>query len=264
MTNVTINGESYAIKSDWCDFTIADAKKLYRVINSLMPEKLSEFYNAKTQKEREAVKGSTDDYVKNFPEFYGKMICELSDIPEDIMEMCLAGERLHIYKQLVEHIVEGLLLIPRDVPPIEGFVRNEVVYSLPLSEEEPGNLKIGAYMTAIEFTEAADLQRFSSELDGGMYERASEVIAILCRPEGEKYDEDVSRERAKEFEDLTMDICYGVFFSLITSMNTYIQDTVISSLPLGSSLREQVERLISISSGGVVQSSNYVKVITHA
>jgi len=76
-------------------------------------------------------------------------------------------------------------------------------------------------VTAIEFTEAADLQLAEKALDGGRIETLSNIIAIHCRLKNEKYDEQKSLSRAELFMDeLTMDVAWEVFFCLVELFNT--------------------------------------------
>jgi len=251
MVTVTINNKDYKVYSEWPDMVNREAIEVYKLI-SKAPEKLMELYKCKTDEEIEAVELDNEDLVKKFPKFYGECLSVCSDIPEGVIKKTLSGDRVAIYKQYLEPLVLGLMFLPRDVKAIESFTLENVTYELPKSKDALGEEKVGAYMQALEFTEAADLEYFARELDGGKYEYAANIISVLCRPKGEEYDEDTSLARVKMFNELPMDIVFGVFFSLISSMSISIRDTALSSLPRGSELKKRLQRLVSATSGGVV------------
>lgn len=48
------------------------------------------------------------------------------------------------------------------------------------------------------------------------------IVAILCRPEGEEYDEKVARERAEAFKRLPMSVALEVFFCKLIRMSTFL------------------------------------------
>jgi len=71
-------------------------------------------------------------------------------------------------------------------------------------------------VSALEYSESADLMTAFSSLSGGAkdYSRLPMLVAILCRPKGEPYDEEAAIQRSETFESLTMDVVWSVFFSL--------------------------------------------------
>ena len=73
--------------------------------------------------------------------------------------------------------------------------------------------------SALAFAESADMELFAEDMAGGRYKWATNIISILCRPEGEKYNEQRSLERAEKMGELTMDIFWDVFFCSIKCFN---------------------------------------------
>lgn len=77
--------------------------------------------------------------------------------------------------------------------------------------------------TVAAFVESSDLRSNITQLsEGGEFARASNIVAILCRKKGEKYDRDLMSNRAIEFNNISMDIVFSVFFYITTSCNILI------------------------------------------
>ena len=55
------------------------------------------------------------------------------------------------------------------------------------------------------------------------------IIAILCRPKDEQYDEAKSLKRAETMSELSMDIVWEIFFYLSSAYNT-LGDTLLTYL----------------------------------
>lgn len=246
MIEVRIDNKEYSIKDSFSDYSLSDAISVHKVIADA-PENLIALYNAPSQEEIDKIELTDEDVYKLFPRFYGQVIEACSDIGEGVIEGILAEERRIIYKGYLEKIVAGLIHLPEAIDEIESFEFGGETYYLPQSKDVLGDERIGAYMSAIEFTESSDLEYYSKGLEGGKYEYAANIIAVLCRPKGEKYSEDVSLERAKVFVDLPLDVVHSVFFSLISSMQRYSL-TMLTSLQaevLGQRSPERAQTLIS-------------------
>lgn len=220
-----INNESFVIIEKWQDMKLDKAIRLHSLCKTEMPKKLEAIYNASTLDDK--AKSTTDliesitnlEYSVDFPTFYGKVISLLSDIPLNVLEKCTAGDRKAIYEKCCYKFVIGVLFEPIDYTfkQIKSFEYMKTVYYLPETKNIQGQPRPFFDRTAIEFTESADLQKYSSELNGGKYEVAANIIAILCRPKNnegvlEKYNEKTCLDRATEFKNLPMDIVFEVFF----------------------------------------------------
>ena len=265
MVGVTINGNEYSIFNEWEDITINKSIEIYKLI-SVMPPKLRELYECATQDDLDKVELDDDDMIRRFPTFYGQVLEVCGDIPNDVIKHTSSSDRRITYKTYLESMVIGLMYLPQNLRPVTEFEFNKIelvddvwtktdeiiTYYLPKSKDVLGHEKIGAYMTALEFTESSDLEFFSKGLEGGKYEYSANIISVLARPLGEDYNEDISLGRAEFFKELKMDVCLGVFFSLITSLSTSMSDMVISSLPQESELRKPLIQLISSVTDGMV------------
>ena len=99
----------------------------------------------------------------------------------------------------------------------EGFDFEGVHYCMPLSTSDGfGGLMPMAELTAEEWAESNDLRIASSH----PVEYAHFIVAILCRPEGEKYNEKVARARAEKFKSLPCSLAFDVFFCRFVRMST--------------------------------------------
>ena len=65
-----------------------------------------------------------------------------------------------------------------------------------------------------DYIEATQLDMYIDSMKNGKYDVLPEQMAILCRKEDEKYDEDKIEEKAEKFKNLTMDIIFEFSFFL--------------------------------------------------
>lgn len=241
MINMTIGGNDYQSIETWEEMPLSKSIELHKIIEG-MPKNLAKYYKLasentieKGKKERLRDKElkqlekkiSDKERIKEFPQFYGKIICALSNIPEDVMNQIDWRAREKFYKSSytgsisAESVVYALLFFPYDykVKGIKKFVFKGQTDWLPKTKRILGQYKPMADSTAVEFAESSDLEIFAKELSGGKYSRMANVISILCRPKVkgqiQKYNEAASLKRAKQFKDLPMSIVWEVFFYAI-------------------------------------------------
>lgn len=232
--------------------TIGEAATFYDTVKASMPDKLSTIYTLQTQKKttvqqealEEAYKELNNaDMRKHFPRFYGICLEALSDIPSDVMERVLWDDRTATYKQMAEHFVLGMMF--GDYSQIENIKEiefNEETLLLPITDKVLNMTIPMAGEPIITFTEAADLQIYSEDMAGGKFGVAANIVSILCRPEGEAYNEKVSLKRAEGLKELTMDKVWEVFFCITQQVTISKQNTLISSLEARlNRLKEQNE-----------------------
>ena len=217
---IRINDTEYSLKNEFKDFTLREGKELHTIIFNA-PESLKQLYNATTEKELEAIKLTDEDTIKLFPNFYGEVLAYCANIPDEVMDSIMSTERIEIYKGYLEELVMGMIQLPKEIESITEFEWKGETYHLPQADTVLGTERLGAGMAALEYTEETDVRLFVAGLEGGRYENAANVISILARPKGEKYDEKKSLARVEMFMELPLDIVHSVFFSLIDSMRKY-------------------------------------------
>ena len=243
---IDINNVSYQLKQGWHEITINEAIEIMKVINK-MPERLREYYDLILKKQTKQVKTkiakwnedvTLEERVKIFPTFYGKMLYKLSNVPQKVIDRVDWQSRTNIYNFKIgegiscESVVIGLLSFPFDykVKNSESFKFKGETLLLPVTKSILGEQKPMADEQAIVFTESADLEIFANKLSGGVYERATNIISILCRPKGEEYDEEKSLKRAEDMGKLTMDVFWEVFFCIIKQSHILKRDMLICLL----------------------------------
>lgn len=238
MLLTTVNGQEFEICESWHDVTIEKAVELYNV---KLPEKLADiykvmYYSPISQEEKVAVisdlqgKITDEDLYKHFPSFYAKVLEILSDIPHDIIKKTDVISVKSIYITYLQKFVEGVMFFPEfDYSPIKSFRFRDVEYFLPVSREVFGVDVPMVDVTALEFTESADMLSAVSSLQKDISKLAT-LVAILCRPQGEAYDEQTTIQRTKEFQDLPMDVVWSVFFSLAVPLIIWQQSAAMYSL----------------------------------
>lgn len=234
MITLKINGNNYEAVQDWKDLTIGQVAKVARIP---LPKMIQDVYDIifkstaqpeEKEKEIDKINQSVTDKedLKEFPAFYIRVMEHLTTIP---METILKTDVLSIkefYYTYLQKFVEGIHYFPMSYKhtDILHFDFRGSRYFLPASKEVFGvNVPLVDF-SALEFAESADLMieitAMNKERD---LTKLGNVLAILCRPEGEPYDEDVCLGRAKEFQDLTMDVVWNVFFSFMEPLTFVLQ-----------------------------------------
>jgi len=231
-----LNGETeIEICADWSDITIEKATKLYEIANKF-PQSVKEIYALILEEQTPEVISKTQELensitdlqkIKELPILYGELIKILTTIDKNIINQLIPQQRTDFYNRYLAKFIVGILHFPIDFKPknITTFEIEGTTYYLPtISKFKVGNTMIQEPMsnaTAIEFTEAADFELAAKQLEGGRIEVLANIIAILCRPENEVYDERVSAKRAEMFQEkITMDIAWEVFFCLLEHFST--------------------------------------------
>ena len=236
MKVVSVNSKKYECFETWSDMPLSKAIEITKLLK-IAPPQLLTIYEAiciiKNDEHTQEVfsKVTIEEQSKDFPLFYGMIIEQITNIPREVVDYILTEERTIFYEAHCLHFILGLLYSPNiDRKNLEQFEFNGVIYYLPtvkkiLQEDRPM-----ADVTTIEFCESADLEVYSKNLTGGKFEVAANIIAILCRPQNEKYNEDIALKRAEDFKGLSMEIVWEVFFCLIELSIISKQLEVISLL----------------------------------
>lgn len=242
MIRVRVNRAEYLIPSHWHDLTIGQAARLSSLeMPSGLAEVYREIFNRGDQSEDEhrrkvlrlEAEMEPEMRYKAIPKYYRDVVGVLSDIPGEILDKTDINSITHVYMTYFRRFVEGVNFTPDDFTPelIKSFDFEGETYYLPKSKKVFGEDVPMSDAMALEFTESADLMvhlaRMSRERD---FSRCANLVSILCRPDGEQYNEDTSLQRAERFKRLTMDVVWNVFFSLIVSSAILGQFTRISFL----------------------------------
>lgn len=236
MKVVTVNGNQYECFEHWSEMPLFKAVEITKLLKIASPQLLSMYEAVCIIKDDEHTTKvfseiTIEQQVKDFPLFYGMVIEQVTNIPREVVDMVLSEERTSFYEAHCLHFVLGLLYAPNlERTNIETFDWQGVTYYLPTTKNILSEQRPMANTSAIEFCESADLEIYSKNLEGGKFEVAANITAILCRPLGEKYNEDLALARAESFKELPMSIIWEVFFCLIELSIISKQLEVISLL----------------------------------
>lgn len=223
-------GKTVSLKTTWSEITIRQAGEIIAMVKSDLPKVVQRIYTLRMSEKSEKndselgnlFESITDDMeIKILPTFYGKVIKHLSDIDDETLNKMNRLERSVLYQRYLEGIVMGLMSVPNFEPTgIKHFDFMGERYYLPESVEGYGVDVPMGNTTAVEFIESADIELRAKGMAKGRWDQAALMIAILCRPKGETYDENKARERAKIFEGLALDVTLEVFFCFTESLTT--------------------------------------------
>ena len=265
MTIIEINGTDYHAFTDWDEISL---KRFVRLCNEPMPEKLFELFRQIHDPEGyskafDAI--SVDESIHELPEYFGKVIEILSDIPADLIELIQAEEREALYYRLFHPIalssVQNYPIIrdhsgslvsytPEDAETIE--FKGEV-YQLPKSLRISDIEIPMADEPIITFTEASDVVNTWRKMSERGAETVSLIAGIYLRKDGEVYDQARAMARAKEFEDMPMSDYWRLFFCISGRLKQLVKDTPSSleRLVMQKSRRLQIAPgLIRLEVGG--------------
>jgi hypothetical protein len=223
MIYVRINEQQYQVCQLWRDLSIELAGK---IAVEPIPDSLKRYYDLSTMEDGEEktqawgrfeLETTPEERFKEWGAYYGRIIQLCSDIPAEVIEKIDAISRDTLYQSYLRRFVLGLLYFPADyqAKEITSFELSGVTYHLPESRIVLGQAVPMAKAQAIEFTESADLMANLARVSQKDYSRLANIAAILCRPKGEPYEEEVCLDRARQFLELPMSIAWDVFFSLI-------------------------------------------------
>lgn len=247
MINIQIHNESVRIRDKWEEITLTEAQQLLKIAKQL-PQHVIDLYRLylvedenEAEKQRLSAMITPLEYSKTLPSIYGEILEVLSDGSKELINKLLPEDRRILYSNFLLPVIAGLLISPTYTPKqIKSFNFQGVKYFLPRYKQILNQDIPGADLSAIEFTEVADLEIASAGMDGGRLENAAMIVAILCRPmEGdqrEKYDENKAAERSIAFQHLPMNVIWEVFFwsaELSTISSLQGQRSLLEGIVLG-------------------------------
>jgi hypothetical protein len=209
---------------EWGAVTIEQCEAIMEVVKRFPKEEL-ELYAILSEKQtpeqvdrlQAHLAGMPDKMlVKTLPALYGEIILILAQ-GLDSVDTWPPDTRRTYYNRHCLPFVHGLTTgMPADSKPFleDGFWVGQEFLEIPKARDVMGKKVPMDKTTALEFTEAADLQVAAMGVSGE-FSHVRLVLAIVCRPKGEAYDEGKSLDRAERMGKVTMDVVWSIFFSLI-------------------------------------------------
>lgn len=228
LANAKDIGKVYYLPLDLETLTIEQAQKLYDYINNHATDDYRAFM-AGIDTPTEQVWSSK---LKEYTRIVCGAIAEVTGIAVEAF-LSLSLNKQRVFCDVFElEVVRPLYMLGLYEPKgIKSFEWGGVEYLLPrLTADGFGGLMPMADETAESWAESNDLHLASAN----PYDNMPLIVAILCRPEGEPYNEMTARARAEEFKHLPTYIAFEVFFCKLT------QSSILLGL-IGESL-EQIQK----------------------
>jgi hypothetical protein len=219
MLALEVAGKDYQFKQ-WKDLTLKEAVKIEQL---KIPDKLRTYYKEMIERKQPLWNMTVEDVTRDFPEYYGEVISLLTDIPDEILKKINAIDRTDFFDNYCRGMVLDLVARLPETYYAEGitsFKFKDTEYLLPKDLKILEMTLPADSATALEFVESSDIMVAWSKLEKG-FDAIALVIAVYCHPEGEVYDTKKVAQRAKEFQDLTMDVVWEIFFYISKLLASY-------------------------------------------
>lgn len=262
--DIEISSQLYKAKTLWHEITLDE---FIRVISIDMPEKLVDLYshlNDDKLYSESFDKIGFEDSVKIFPEYYGKIIAILTDIPQEIIDLISWEYRTSLYYKCFHPVcLSGISSAPLsfsvtgkvesfEPEEVESFTFEDEKYFLPKSLRISGMSVPMAGEPIITFTEASDILATWHKASEKVVDLAM-IAAIYCRKEGEKYSQEIALARAEKFKKLPMSVIWRLFFCITRLTGSLLKDIPAYLLEIGTR-KQQMPRnrpgLIVMEAGG--------------
>lgn len=211
-----LDGKTYEIPYDLHALTIEQAQRLYAYINGNATEEYRAFMVGLDAPEQKVWSSKLKEYSK----VVCGAIADITGIPAAAFDSLTLSQQRFFCDAFELNVIRPLYMLGVYEPiGIESFEWESVKYKLPrMTADGFGGLLPMADETAESWAESNDLYLASEN----PYDCMALIVAILCRPEGEKYDELKARERAEEFRQLPAYIAFEVFFCKLLQTTTTV------------------------------------------
>lgn len=215
MFSFAIDHETYSCPTRWQELPVSDAVKLQALVKEL-PDAVADHFRSLVGPAEEVTPVQGDD-VGALLDFWRKALHAL--------RMPVAGTRQtsgtdehalgEHWPDAVRVFVTGGSLVP--LGGIEAFNTNGERLVIPATGTDAlGNAVPLERITAKEFCDASDITAT------GDLTLAPLLLAVLCRPDGEPYDEEGAKTRARKMGDVPMSIYLEVYTRLM-EMHAYLR-----------------------------------------
>ena len=211
-----LNGKTYEIPYDLHALTIEQAQRLYAYINANATEEYRAFMAGLDAPEQKVWSSKLKEYSK----VVCGAIADITGIPAAAFDSLTLSQQRFFCDAFELNIIRPLYMLGVYEPiGIESFEWEGIEYKLPrMTADGFGGLLPMSDETAESWAESNDLYLASEN----PYDCMALIVAILCRPEGEKYDELKARERAEEFRQLPAYIAFEFFFCKLLQTTTTV------------------------------------------
>lgn len=223
--SVTVNGAEYLVPLSVSDITLDTHLRVVHAEKD-MPAELRLILEADTEGDRRerASKLQKKTYARKVIPYFAGIISTVTGIPKNV----LLGDRHHegAPVKLIEdwywHIMRAYTQFQYNESRTAFHIGGKT-WTLPKAHMQGS--------TFGEFAEAAQYEEYVADVAAGNWDKMPYVMAVLLRPEGEKFDpytfDDIVEERAALMRTLTMDVVYQVSFFLLIRNDRLKIDSLI-------------------------------------
>ena len=258
MMLIEVNKQHYEFYNEWRDITL---NKAIEWAQTEQPECLSELIHIALSKGHAAYFNATKELTpeqknKTIPTYIGVMLKAFTSMPDDVIEKLGAKQRTEFFHDFLIDKLFDVALMGRglQMQAIKQFTFKGKTYHLPKVGKMVNGESLGIDLTAIEFAESSDIMTQSEELQGGNIEALPYLLALLCKEEGEEYNEQKVIEKAETFKDLDMQTVWEVYFFMLKCLIALQSATVDclsqQALTLRQNLQQKKAALIKLDGMG--------------
>lgn len=215
LATAKVTDKIYDIPCDMDSLTIDQARAIYDYMAENASQKYISFMSGEVIEE----KVWSSELKKNTHLVCGA-IALVSGLPLEALEASSFRQQRMFCNIFELNVIRPLYMLGAYQPKgIESFEHNGVTYMLPkFSDDGFGGMLPMAEESAEAFCESNDLVTACDNV----FENMPLIVAILCRPEGEQYDERTARQRAEEFKQLPASVAFEVFFCKLSRLSIFL------------------------------------------
>ena len=178
-------------------------------------EKYAVFIDAVNELQKKLKEDDNEDIgfyqiVLEYREHFNKLFQTFTGIEPSIIDRIKADNIYTTYMYIMNFLKEP------EYNKIDSFTFKRKKYYLPKSKVDYfGNEIEMAEASFGEVVEAMQIQEMDKSFQENNFKVLPYQIAMLCRRKGEDYNDQIVKERAEVFKELTMDVVWQVAFFLI-------------------------------------------------
>lgn len=216
------NGSSHALRHRWSELTIQQAMKLRDVTLPQVGDEFDWFMHQDVMKQAMSVLSDTINWMHVDP------------LTLQTMFMRYALPLIYDLKSEVPQTYTPQL--------IDSFTHNGFIYYMPESLVIDELIVLQHKQETKRFIEASNLMKaYAETARDGLKAMSMFTACVVKADKSEQYDEAVILQRAKEFETLTMDIVWEVFFCTSLLITRSMTDFLRSIHRLSKAINETAD-----------------------
>ncbi len=228
MINLKI-GENHKcqLPNSWDEITLKDYEKIYTLIKT-NSEPTQEKENENAEKPLDQITAQDMERAMKNLQLNRAVFCALTGLDKEVVNKTNQQDMfttLNLMSKFLNDDVESRA----DGKYIQhGFTYKNKRYFFP--KEKMTESTFG------DFIETSQLDMLAKKQEGGRFSVIAEQMAILCREEGEEYDDERVAKKARLFRDLKMDVIWEFVFFLTERISIWNKN-------IPTSLKKEIETL---------------------